>query len=258
MLFMNILCYTTYKDGGIMTDLEYLKKYYKGNMEEALSKLKQGIPVQYIVGEVDFYGNLFEVNDSVLIPRFETEQLIEYTIFYINNLFNKEVNVIDLGTGSGCIAITLKKMMSSTVSAVDISKPALEVAKRNAEKNNADIKFIQGDMLNDNNNKYDVIISNPPYISYDEKIQDVVYNNEPKNALFASNNGLYFYEQILKSCQKNLNDNFLIAFEIGYKQAKMIKDMAYKYLTDIKVDIKKDLNNFDRFVFIYRGNYDKK
>lgn len=240
-----------------MTDIEYLKKYYKGNINDATKLYEKGIPVQYIVGEVDFYGNIFKVNENVLIPRFETEELIEKTKNYINKLFNKKIDIVDLGTGSGCIAITLKKIVDCNMDAVDISNKALEVARSNSLLNNVDINFIEGDMLKPLNKKYDVIISNPPYIAFDEEIMDVVKNNEPHTALYASNNGLYFYEEILKNCSRYLNDKFLIAFEIGQSQGNDIKNIAYQYLTDINVEVLKDLNSLDRFVMIYRGNYEK-
>lgn len=235
-----------------MTDIEYLKKYYKGNINDAIDKLNKGIPVQYIVGEVDFYGLIFKVNENVLIPRFETEQLVELTLEYINDMFDKRIDIVDLGTGSGCIAITLKKYLDCNMDCVDISPKALEVAKNNAQKNNASINFYQGNMLEPLNKKYDCIISNPPYISYDEKIMDIVVNNEPKTALYADNNGLYFYEEILKKCKSYLKERFIIAFEIGQTQGKKIKEMALKYLGDVCVYIKKDLQDLDRFVFIIK------
>ena len=242
------MCYNNI--GGLMTDIEYLKKYYKGDINVAINKLNEGLPVQYIVGEVDFYGYLFKVNENVLIPRFETEQLVELTIDYIKNSFDKVVNIVDLGTGSGCIAITLKKEINCNIDAVDISNKALEIATINAKNNGADIHFYLGDMLKPLNKRYDVIISNPPYISYDEKIMDIVKNNEPALALYADNNGLYFYEEILKNCKNYLNERFIIAFEIGYKQAEDIKKLALKYLDNVKVIIHKDLNKLDRFIFI--------
>lgn len=235
-----------------MTDIEYLKKYYKGDINAAINKLNKGVPVQYIVGEVDFYGYLFNVNENVLIPRFETEQLVEFTIYYAKKLFNRKIDIVDFGTGSGCIAITLKKELECNMDAVDISDKALEIAKINAKNNNTDINFYLGDMLKPLSKKYDIIISNPPYISYDEKIMDIVKNNEPSLALYADNNGLFYYEEILKNCKKNLNDKFLIAFEIGYKQADDIKKLVLKYLDNVKVTIKKDLNKLDRFVFIIK------
>lgn len=235
-----------------MTDIEYLKNYYKGDINAAINKLNKGVPVQYIVGEVDFYGYLFNVNENVLIPRFETEQLVEFTIYYAKKLFNRKIDIVDLGTGSGCIAITLKKELECNMDAVDISDKALEIAKINAKNNNVDINFYLGDMLKPLNKKYDIIISNPPYISYDEEIMEIVKNNEPSLALYADNNGLFYYEEILKNCKENLNNKFLIAFEIGYKQADDIKKLVLKYLDNVKVTIKKDLNKLDRFVFIIK------
>lgn len=235
-----------------MTDIEYLKKYYKGDINAAINKLNKGVPVQYIVGEVDFYGYLFNVNENVLIPRFETEQLVEFTIYYAKKLFNRKIDIVDLGTGSGCIAITLKKELECNMDAVDISDKALEIAKINAKNNNVDINFYLGDMLKPLNKKYDIIISNPPYISYDEEIMEIVKNNEPSLALYADNNGLFYYEEILKNCKENLNNKFLIAFEIGYKQADDIKKLVLKYLDNVKVTINKDLNKLDRFVFIIK------
>ena len=233
-----------------MTDIEYLKKYYKGNMIEAMNRLEDGEPVQYIVGNVDFYGYNFDINKNVLIPRFETEQLVEKTINYIKKIFNKKIDIVDLGTGSGCIAITLKKELDCNVTAVDISDKALKVARGNANKNNVLIDFLEGDMLKPLNKKYDCIISNPPYIRYDEEIMDIVKKNEPHIALYADNDGLYYYEEILKNANKYLKDKYLIAFEIGSKQGKKIEEMAKLYLNHPNIKIEKDLQGLDRFVFI--------
>ena len=233
-----------------MTDIEYLKKYYKGNIEDAYKLLDEGLPVQYIVGEVDFYGNIFKVNKNVLIPRFETEQLIELTMEYISDKFNGSVDILDIGTGSGCIAITLKKNINSNVDAVDISDKAIEVAKENAILNKVNINIFKSDMLSNVDKKYDVIISNPPYIGREEEIDSIVEKNEPHIALYADNDGLYYYEKILKNCKKNLKYNFIIAFEIGKSQGKKVKNIALKYLDNVDIYIKKDLNNLDRFVFI--------
>lgn len=232
-----------------MTDLEYIKKYYKGNIEEAIKQLNQGIPVQYIVGNVDFYGYEFKVNKNVLIPRFETEELVNRTINYIKKYIDNP-KIVDLGTGSGCIAITLSKELDISVDAVDISDKALEVAKQNNEMNKSKVTFYQGNMLEPLNKKYNVIISNPPYISRNEEIQDLVKNNEPELALYADNDGLYYYEEILKNASNYLEEKFIIAFEIGYLQGEKIKDLALKYLNNINVSIEKDLSEKDRFVFI--------
>ena len=228
-----------------MNDIEYLKKYYKGNIEEAIKRLEMGEPVQYIVGDVDFYGNIIKVDKRVLIPRFETEGLVEIALSYLKD----GDSIIDLGTGSGCIAITLKKKLpNSLVDAVDISNDALELAKDNAKLNNVVINFYNGDMLC-TNKKYDCIISNPPYIAYEEEVMDIVKNNEPNNALYADDNGLYFYEEILKNAKEYLNDKYYIFFEMGYNQGESIKSIALNYL-DCTVEIKKDLQGFDRYVII--------
>lgn len=235
-----------------MTDIEYLKKYLNpSKLEEGIKKLEKGIPVQYIVCNVDFYGSIIEVNENVLIPRFETEELVDRVIKRLKNKNN--LDIVDLGTGSGCIAISLAKNLNSNVDAVDISKEALQVAKKNAINNNININFYLGDMLNPLYKKYDLIISNPPYIAYDEEIMDIVKNNEPHLALYADNEGLYYYEQILKNVKKYLKKDYLIAFEIGYKQAKKIDLLVHKYL-DCSVTIEKDLYGKDRYVFIKNSN----
>ena len=234
----------------------YLYKYLPSgrDYEEAVKELIEGIPVQYIVGDVDFLGNIIKVNKNVLIPRFETELLVEETIKFVKDKFNHKIDVVDLGTGSGCIAISLKKELDCNMTAVDISLDALEVAKNNAKDNLVEINFLQGDMLNPLRRKYDVIISNPPYISYDEEIMDIVKNNEPSLALYADNKGLYYYEEILKNCRKYLKDKFLIAFEIGYLQKDEIVKMANMYLDNVKVVCKKDLSEKDRMIFITNIN----
>lgn len=233
-----------------MTDIEYLKKYYNGNIDEALKRLEDGEPIQYIIGNVNFYGNTFNVNKNVLIPRFETEELVEKTIKLIKENFNNKLDILDLCTGSGCIAITLNKELNSNVDASDISAEALDVAIKNNKLNNTNVYFIHSDIFSNIEKKYDVIISNPPYISEDEEIMDIVKNNEPHLALYASNDGLYFYEEILKNCLKFLKDKYLIAFEIGYLQGEKIENLAYQYLNNINIWIEKDLQGKDRFVFI--------
>jgi len=164
-----------------MNNIEYIKKYGKEEELEAnLKRLDAGEPVQYIVGNVDFYGYTFKVNPCVLIPRFETEELVSKTIEYADAVFKEPFKAVDLGTGSGCIAITLKKKLGNkiNISAVDISKDALEVAKLNAKENDADISFYHGDMLEPLDEKFDLLISNPPYIKKDEEIMKIVKENE--------------------------------------------------------------------------------
>ena len=231
--------------------IEYLKKYLKDkDIDTAIKELESGIPVQYIVGNVNFYGNTINVNKNVLIPRFETELLVDKTIKYIKTNFKHHVDILDIATGSGCIAITLKKEIYSTVDASDISEEALKVAQENALNNKVDINFINSDMLTNITKKYDIIISNPPYLTKEDDIMDIVKNNEPEIALYAKDNGLYYYDVILKNIKNNLKDKYLIAFEIGYTQGETIKNLALKYLDNINVKIEKDYSNKDRFVFI--------
>jgi len=236
-----------------MKEIEYLKKYYDGDLDEALNLLNKGIPVQYIVGNVNFYGFTFIVNESVLIPRFETEELVEKTIKYCNSYFNKQIDILDIGTGSGCIAITLSKNLNSRVDAVDISEDALEIAKKNNERNNVTVNFFKSNIFENVNKKYDLIISNPPYIAYDEEIMDIVKNNEPHIALYADSDGLYFYEEILKNASNYLNEKSMIAFEIGQSQGEKIKKLVNKYLPNSKILLEKDMQNRDRFIFVFLG-----
>ena len=239
------------------SDIEYLKKYIKENKLDdnyykyCLNKLEKGEPIQYIIGNIDFYGNIIKVNKSVLIPRFETELLVDLTIKKIKEIFpNQKIDILDLGTGSGCIAITLKKEVNSNVDALDISIDAINTARQNAIDNNVEINFIKKDMSTYKEKKYDVIISNPPYIKYDEEIMDIVKNNEPHLALYAEDEGLYFYKKIIDNILYITKDKYLIAFEIGYTQAKSIVDYANKHLDNIEISIQKDYSNKDRFIFI--------
>lgn len=238
-------------------DIEYLKKYIKENnldnnyYNNCLKELEQGKPIQYIIGNVDFYGNIIKVNNLVLIPRFETELLVDLTIKKIKKYFpNQNIDILDLGTGSGCIAISLKKEINSNIDALDISKEALELAKQNAIDNHVDINFINKDMTTFKDKKYDIIISNPPYISYDEEIMDIVRNNEPHLALYAKDNGLYFYKKILENIPYITKENYLICFEIGQSQSTAIVDIAKRILKDINISVDKDYSGKDRFIFI--------
>lgn len=223
---------------------------FKNMVNKVISK----VPIQYVLGNVNFYGYQFLVNKNVLIPRFETEELVENTLEYINRLFHTDnINIIDLGTGSGNIGITIKKKLNnSKVTCVDISDKALDVAKLNAKKLDADITFIKSDMLDNVDGKYNVIISNPPYISKYEPIEDIVRDNEPALALFADDDGLYFYDKILSTCNKNLEDKFLIAFEIGMTQKDKIIALVNKYFADVTIESKQDLSLKDRMLFIYK------
>lgn len=235
-----------------MTDIDYLKKYLpKEKLSAGLNKLKEGKPVQYIVGNVDFYDINLLVNKNVLIPRFETELLVQKTINYAQKIFKGPLNIIDLGTGSGAIAITLKKHLNSTVDAIDISSKALEIAQINAKKNNQKINFYLSDMLSNVKGKYDIVISNPPYISKTEIIEKIVYDNEPHCALFAEENGLEYYHKILKNIKQHLKPRSLIAFEIGMNQNKEIIKLIKTYLPNANIVSEKDYTDKNRFIFIF-------
>lgn len=232
---------------------DYLKKYLpKDKLEEGLDKLKKGEPVQYIVGNVDFYDVNLLVNKDVLIPRFETETLVEKTINYAKNL-NTPLDILDIGTGSGAIAITLAKHLNSNVLATDISEKALEIAQKNAKRNNVKISFKQSNLFHHIKGKFDIIISNPPYIAKDEIIDPLVKNNEPPLALYADNNGLYFYQNILQNINPYLKEKSLIAFEIGMTQSKAITEIAKTYLPNSIIKTEKDLAGKDRYIFIFNN-----
>lgn len=236
-----------------MTDIEYLKKYCeKKNLKEAMKRLENGEPVQYIVGNVDFYGSILKVNQNVLIPRFETEELVEKTIKKCNQKFDSKINIVDIGTGSGCIAITLKKKLFCNIDAVDISKDALLVASQNAQQNDVEISFLKGNLTKDLSKKYDVLISNPPYIDKDEEIMEIVKRNEPEIALYADHHGLSCYEEILKDANRIMKESCLLAFEIGASQGLYLKSYAERCFKGANITIEKDLQGRDRFLFIDR------
>lgn len=219
------------------------------DLKEDIKKLKNGYPIQYLIGYVNFYGNKILVDDNVLIPRYETELLVEKTIKLIRNHIENPY-ILEIGTGSGCISIALKKELNCDIDATDISNEALNVAKKNSELNGTKINFIHSDLYEKLSSKYDVIISNPPYISYDEKIMDLVYDNEPHIALFANDNGLYYYNKILEFSKKFLNKKNIIAFEIGENQSKDIVKIINKYYNDSKIILEKDYSNKERYIFI--------
>ena len=231
------------------SEINELMKVSK-NIKKDYSKLLKGYPIQYLIGYVNFYGYKIYVNENVLIPRYETEYLVEKTINYCKKIFNKKVDILDIGTGSGAIAITLKKEIESDVNASDISDSALETAKKNAKNNNVNINFIKSDIFENVNGKFDIIISNPPYIGENDEIMDSVKKYEPHLALYAEDEGLCFYKEILKNAKKHLNNKFLIAFEIGYNQGKKIESIAKEYFENVIISIEKDLSGKDRYFFI--------
>ena len=236
-----------------MTELEYLKKYLhpEDNLDEAIKRLENGEPVQYIIGDTYFYNSLIKVNKNVLIPRPETEELVEIVIKLITKYLLTNINILDIGTGSGCISIALKKEFpNSNVTACDISEKALELASENAKINNTPINFIQSDIFSKITDKYNLIISNPPYIREDEEIMPIVKNNEPNLALYAKDNGLYFYKEILKNSSKYLTLKSIIAFEIGEEQGPDIINIAKQYYPTSKIILEQDFHHLDRYLFI--------
>lgn len=220
------------------------------NIEKDYNLLKEGYPIQYLIGYVDFYGYKINVDKNVLIPRYETELLVDKTINLIKKKFTNKIDILDIGTGSGAISIVLSKNINSNVTACDISEKALNMAENNARLNNVNINFIESDLFSNVDSKFDVIISNPPYISYDEEIMESVKKYEPNLALFANNNGLEFYDKILSNITNYLKKNFIIAFEIGYTQANDISNLANKYLKNINLTVEKDFSGRDRYIFI--------
>lgn len=222
------------------------------DLVEILKKLKSGKPYQQILGYTEFYKLRFSVDENVLIPRPETEELLEITINKIRDSRHetRDFKILDVGTGSGIIPITLKKHFpKADVSAMDISEKALEIAQKNAVFHKTEIRFFQKDYLNTNlTENYDIIISNPPYIGIDEnaEIEDSVKGFEPNIALFSpTQDALIFYRKIAKDCEKHLNENGQFFLEInqklGNETLKLFKNFSESELI-------KDLSGNDRFI----------
>ena len=222
------------------------------NIYDSLVKeyLDNGKPVQYILGYTYFCGLKMNVSPACLIPRPETELLVEIALEKIKEHDLK--TVLDIGTGSGAIAIAIKKNSDTFVEATDISLDAIEIAKKNAMENDVDINFICSDVFDEINEKYDLIVSNPPYIDpLDiDKIDKIVYQNEPHLALFGGEKGLYYYKRIIDDIDLYLNDGGFLIMEIGDTQAKDIKDYLRENKENYKIDVYKDYNGFDRIVVI--------
>lgn len=208
-----------------------------------LERLLKGEPIQYILGYTYFYGLKIIVDKNVLIPRNETEELVELLLESIND---KDITIVDIGTGSGCIALAIKKHRPNwNVIGVDISKEALCIAKKNSQSLGLDVNFLESNLLENIDSDVDVIISNPPYIDVlDKEVDTQTLLYEPHLALFAEENGLLFYKKYKDICiQRNIKELFI---EFGYKQAKDIKEIFHDY----KIEIKKDLNKNDRMARI--------
>lgn len=223
--------------------------------KNSLKALSENRPIQYVIGHVNFYGLKFKVNENVLIPRFETEELVESIKNYLEKKNITNPKILDLGCGSGVIGLTLKHFFKdSEVTLVDVSKEALKVAEDNAKSLKLDVNFIKSDWFsNVKVEDYDVIVSNPPYIMIDEEIEEIVKNNEPSLALYGGIDGLDCYRSILKDINKYLKDDYLIAFEIGYLEGGKLKELVKNTIPNSKVTIKKDLSNKDRMLFVEKN-----
>ncbi|WP_412985446.1 peptide chain release factor N(5)-glutamine methyltransferase [Pontimicrobium sp. IMCC45349] len=224
------------------------------HFQELIERLKNYEPIQYILGETEFFGLPFKVNESVLIPRPETEELVDWIInSVIPHSVEKQINILDIGTGSGCIAISLaKNIPNAKVYALDVSKDALSVAQQNAQQNNVDITFVNANVLELNSElndlQFDVIVSNPPYVRELEKelMHDNVLKHEPHLALFVEDdNALVFYRVIAELSQKLLKENGLLFFEINeYLGVQMKQLLSENKFQDI--ELRQDINQKDR------------
>lgn len=236
-----------------LTEIDLIK------FSEAISELKTGKPFQQILGETEFYGMKFFVNEHVLIPRPETEELLELAIQKIQDSRFKVqgLKILDIGTGSGIIPIVLKKHFpEAEVNSIDISKDALEIAKRNANFHNLEINFVNKDYLNEvfdssqtDNEVYDIIISNPPYIGIEENvdIEDSVKGFEPNLALFSpTSDALIFYRKIAEDCKNHLSKNGMVFLEINQKLGKETLELFLNFSESVLL---KDISGNDRMIF---------
>lgn len=238
------------KINNVEIDEDKLKSY-----EEKVNLIKKGLPIQYVLENVNFYGYNFHVKEGVLIPRFETEELVYNTKEYILKYFGSDISIIDIGTGSGAIGLTLKKEIPNlNVTLTDISDIALEVAKYNSEKLNVSVDIYKSNMLEEvikRKKKFDIIVSNPPYLRKDEEIMDIVKQYEPSIALYGGLDGLKYYEEILKDAKKVLNKRAILAFEIGSNQREELVKLVSKYFNDSNYVFKCDLQGRTRMLFIF-------
>lgn len=232
-----------------------LSKYSEEELDSIYEKILNDYPVQYLIGDVDFLNTKINVDENVLIPRYETELLVSKLIDYIKKFNLEDTNILDLCTGSGCISISLKKYLpNSSVYGVDISKNALNVAKSNASLNYENVDFLEKDVLNDYdyNKKFSVLVSNPPYLKLDEEVsKNTKY--EPSIALYPGDDDIIFYKKILDNASKILEKKNIIAFEIGMMQGEEILEYAKNKFKDAYIEIQKDFNDRDRFIFIFNN-----
>jgi release factor glutamine methyltransferase len=222
-------------------------------ISEKFKQLEKGLPVQYIIGYTYFYNLKIKVNKDVLIPRFDTEVLVELVLFDSQDETKK---IVDVGTGSGCIAIALKKENENfEIVGIDISSAAIRIAEANATENDVEIDFIQGDLLEpliEQDSKVDIIVSNPPYIDINDKdLNDAVKLHEPHIALFSEEAGLSHIKDILEQASSVLNEGGLIYLEIGHKQAIEVEKLIKQIIKEaVEIKVFKDMSGKDRVVRI--------
>ena len=230
-------------------------KEIEEKFELGINRILNGEPMNYVLGYTYFLGYKIKVNEDVLIPRYETEELVGLILSKYDEFYKgQKIKLCDVGTGSGAIAIALKKEENNLeIYASDISEKALVVAKDNALNNECDIKFLYGSMLDpyiENSIKVDILVSNPPYIKETEIIESSVYDYEPHVALFGGEDGLKFYKEIFDNASKIVAKNGLLFFEIGYDQKDNLTALARNYFKDAYIEVFKDINNKDRMLVI--------
>ena len=223
--------------------------------ESGVKRLIEGEPLNCVLGYSYFYGYRLKVDEAVLIPRFETEELVGRVLSGYDEYFkDQKIDLADVGTGSGAIAIALKKEEDNlNVYASDISKEAREVAILNAQNNQADIRFFEGSMLKpliENNIKLDILVSKPPYIRNDEVVEHSVRDYEPNVALFGGDDGLKFYRMIFEDAHKVLKERSMMFFEMGYDQKEKLTALAKEFFPSADINVYKDINNKDRMLVI--------
>ncbi|MEG0731349.1 MAG: peptide chain release factor N(5)-glutamine methyltransferase [Vagococcus sp.] len=229
---------------------EEMPKEEQHQFKKDLEKISHHIPVQYIIGSCEFYGRRFLVNEQTLIPRPETEELVD---LILKENSDSEKKVVDIGTGTGIIAISLKADKPNwQVTGLDISKEALEVAKANSKELNVSVSFLESDVLSglDSLEKIDILVSNPPYISYDEweEMDISVREFEPKQALFAEDEGLAIYKKIANEAKEHLSETGKIYLEIGYLQGNAVSTIFQKSFPNKEISVVKDMNGQDRII----------
>lgn len=228
-----------------------------GQYRSGIERMIGGEPLGYVLGYEWFYGYRIQVNESVLIPRPETEELLANILAEYDEYFSDQYDVtaVDIGTGSGAIAVALKKEAPGiNMIATDISAEAVAVARQNALANEAAVSMLIGDMLEplyERNLKVDMLISNPPYIPQNEVMEKSVVDFEPHLALFGGDNGLKFYRQIFSQCRRVLKERALLAFEMGWNQKAAMEELVKEFFPHDRYEIRKDMSGKDRMLFIF-------